>query len=86
MRTDRQTDMSKITVAFRSFANASKNHKSAKKKSRPYCVQQFVSVGQQHAPCVVDVGIRCMPKSDTAVPHTLKKRLKAICGSYSTYA
>jgi hypothetical protein len=68
---DGQTDMSKITVAFRSFANASKNHKSAKKIRGPTVCQRFISVGQQHAPCVVDVGIRRMPKSDTAVPYTL---------------
>jgi hypothetical protein len=57
---DRRTDMSKL-----------RDESAKKKKLRPYCLQQFVSTGQQHTPCVTDVGIRCMPKSDTAVPHTL---------------
>jgi hypothetical protein len=46
MRTDRQTDMTKLTVAFRNFANASKKGSQAKQKSKlSRCsVQYYLSI------------------------------------------
>jgi hypothetical protein len=67
-RTDRH-----VEVDSRFFAILRTRLKTIKVQTNrePTVCSNSVSVGQQHTPRVVDVGIRCMPKSDTAVPHTL---------------
>ena len=51
-RIDRKTGMKKLTVAFRNFANAPKNHKSIEKR----CLgkrRTWKDEGNQHCPCSV---------------------------------